>query len=66
MRDFSRNIIHQISRTYRFNPSNPRDFNRKNTNRPPPAQDLLAIFQSYFTEGRSLLSYFERFGAGLT
>ena len=29
MRDLSRNIIHQISRTYRFNPSTPRDFNRK-------------------------------------
>ena len=41
----------------------PRDLKEKKTNRPPPAPNLLAIFESETTEGGKLLQYFERFSA---
>jgi hypothetical protein len=46
-----------------FNPGIPRDLKEKKTNRPPPAPNLLAIFESETTEGGKLLLYFERFSA---
>lgn len=46
-----------------FHPRHSERFDGKKTNRPPPAPNLLAIFELEITEGGKILLYFERFSA---